>query len=336
MSRSRKNKKSKRAAGFVVFLVILSLISLAVLASCAFVSHYLGKIERTPEEVVDVVPPSNEDFETDTKPADVDEVSPEEIDWSDAIPPGDDHLINILLVGQDRRAGQGRQRADTMILCSINTETKEISFISFLRDLYVQIPGGYAPNRLNATYAFGGFDLLDGALNANFGITVDGNVEVDFSRFVQIIDALGGVSIYLTSAEAPHVVQTEYEGTYRLTGEQALSYARLRVIDDDFGRANRQRNVLSALVNKAKKLSLSEMLTLLDTILPSLTTDMTDKEIITTATKLFPLLSDVKVSSYQVPSDGTYYGAYVNGMAVLVPNIEQICIQLKEEYLPLG
>mgnify|MGYP002763110594 CR=1 FL=1 len=62
-----------------------------------------------------------------------------------------------------------------MILCSINPETGETSLISFLRDLYVQIPGGYSDNRLNATYVFGGFELLDATLAENFGVSIDGN-----------------------------------------------------------------------------------------------------------------------------------------------------------------
>ena len=87
-------------------------------------------------------------------------LAPEEVDWSEIEPFLDDDLLNILLVGQDRREGEGRQRSDSMILCSINPATKQISMISFLRDLYVQIPGGYSDNRLNAAYVFGGFPLL--------------------------------------------------------------------------------------------------------------------------------------------------------------------------------
>lgn len=336
MSKSRKNKGSKKRAALIVVLVILTLIILLMLSALAVLDHYLSKIERTPSEVVDVIPPGEEDFETDEMPPDAEELTPEEIEWKEAVPPGDDHLINILLVGQDRREGQGRQRSDSMILCSINVETKEIAMVSFLRDLYVRIPGGYAPNRLNATYAFGGFPLLDLTLSQNFGITIDGNVEVDFSQFVEVIDAVGGVDITLTSAEAPYVVKTNVAGTYHLTGEQALNYARLREIDSDFGRTSRQRNVLTAVFNKIKTLNLNDMLALLDTILPSLTTDMSNTEIITTATKLFPLLTDARLNSYHVPASNAYYSAYINGMSVLVPDIELICTQLKEEYLPLG
>ena len=94
----------------------------------------------------------------------------------------DKDIVNLLLIGQDRREGQDRQRADSMIMVTLNKKTKQISMTSFMRDLYVQIPG-YSDNRINATYAFGGMDLLDSTLNTNFGVEIAGNVEVDFGEF---------------------------------------------------------------------------------------------------------------------------------------------------------
>ena len=88
------------------------------------------------------------------------------------------HLVNILLVGQDRLEGQSRQRSDTMLLVSFNKSDNTITLTSFMRDMYVQIPG-YKPNRLNAAYAFGGMNLLKKTLDVNFGVKVDGVVEVD-------------------------------------------------------------------------------------------------------------------------------------------------------------
>lgn len=79
-----------------------------------------------------------------------------EILWAPVEPLKDEQLINLMLVGQDRRKGEGRQRSDTMILCSINPKTNQVSLISFMRDLYVQIPGGYSDNRLNAALLFWG------------------------------------------------------------------------------------------------------------------------------------------------------------------------------------
>ncbi len=111
-------------------------------------------------------------------------LNPEDVEWNgekfEAV--NNDGLVNILLIGQDRREVKSRQRSDAMILCRFNPETNKLSMISFLRDLYVQIPG-YEDNRLNAAYAYGGFELLKETLALNFGITVDGCLESDFEGF---------------------------------------------------------------------------------------------------------------------------------------------------------
>ena len=128
---------------------------------------------------------SNDLLQTEsTTSANEDVIAPEDVTWNgdmfEAI--NNDGLLNILLIGQDRRPDEGRQRSDCMILCSLNPETKELSMISFLRDLYVQIPG-HSDNRLNAAYVYGGFDLIKETFEYNFGVTVDGCLEVDFDSF---------------------------------------------------------------------------------------------------------------------------------------------------------
>lgn len=267
-------------------------------------------------------------------------IHPDDVEWDFIERLEDDHLINILLVGQDRREGEGRQRSDTMILCSINLETGETSLISFLRDLYVQIPGGYSDNRLNATYAFGGFDLLDATLTENFGVSIDGNFEVDFTGFEAIIDMVGGIDIELTSAEAAYMNKRRHPlivtGANHLDGAEALTYARARKIDSDFGRTERQRKVLLAIYDQAKNLPVGELLSLLYNALPYLTTDLTDTELLSLTYRLLPLASSISINSYTVPADDCYYNANIRGMAVLVPDLPRICQYLEEEYLPLN
>ena len=149
------------------------MVLLSVVTAFGYLQSKLDKINKV-SDTVDVIPPEQEEFEIDTgnTPQDIIELKPEEVDWSEIEPFLDDNLLNILLVDQDRRKGEGRQRSDSMILCSINPDTKQISMISFLRDLYVQIPGGYSDNRLNAAYVFGGFPLLMDTLHTNFGVTI--------------------------------------------------------------------------------------------------------------------------------------------------------------------
>lgn len=322
-----KGKKSKKGNGLIIFLVVV-----LFLAGGGFlvVNHYISKINRV-EEVVTVAP-SDEDFETEENEG-LEEVNPDEIEWGEVAPLMDDDLLNILLVGQDRRPGQGRQRSDSMILCSINVESKKIAMISFLRDLYVQIPG-YTDNRLNAAYVFGGFPLLKDSLKKNFGVTVDGCFEIDFTGFTTLIDKIGGVDVELTSAEARVVGDGAVEGPNHLDGEHALKYARIRKIDSDFQRTNRQRKVLLACYEKIKQRSMTELLGLLDYALPYLATDLTNSQIYTMATKLFSMVSKADVQTYHIPPDGTYTNLYIRGMAILYPDLNAIRDILLNEYIP--
>lgn len=265
-------------------------------------------------------------------------IDSDDVEWNFIERIEDDELINILLVGQDQREGESRQRSDTMILCSINPKSGETSLVSFLRDLYVQIPGGYSDNRLNATYVFGGFELLDATLTENFGVSIDGNFEVDFTGFEAIIDMVGGIDIELTSAEADYINKRNdtsiVAGLNHLNGAETLTYARARKIDSDFGRTERQRKVLMAVYEQTKNLPASELFDLMNNALPYLTTDLTDSEILSLAYRLLPLASSISISSHTVPASDCYYSANIRGMSVLVPDLPLIRQRL-EEYLPL-
>lgn len=293
---------------------------------------FLNKIQRADD--FSTIPADEEYFETDEY-ANGEELNPEDVTWEEQQGLGDESLINILLVGQDRRPGQGRQRSDTMILCSFNPETNALSMISFLRDLYVQIPG-YSDNRLNAAYVFGGFPLLKQSLYANFGVTVDGCAEVDFDGFRDVIDTVGGVDIELTADEAKIVGGSATAGLCHLDGEQALTYARIRYLDSDFGRTNRQRKVILSVIEKMRGKSASDLLAVVNTVLPLITTDMSNSQIMQYALKYAPALNGLKVSTHYVPAPGSYRNAMIRGMAVLVPDLAKIRTALKEEYLPLS
>ena len=199
---------------------------------------------------------------------------------------------------------------------------------SFMRDLYVRIPGFYN-QRLNVAYAVGGFDTLYETLNYNFGVEVEHGIGVNFTSFPQVIEAVGGVDIELTSREANHLNGQNYtwgltSGMNHLNGEQALAYSRIRKLDSDFSRTNRQRNVITAVIEKAKTLSWTELYSLVQTLIPMVVTDMTDEEIISTAIELAPLLTDLEIITQRVPGDSDYYNAMINGMAVLVPDTDDI------------
>lgn len=327
-----EEKKRKKIGCFATLLIILLLLAILVMGLAAYgYNNVLGKINRVDgtgptlsQEEIDAIenetdPPGEISGEYVEDDGILDDENADLIEQSD-------HIINILLIGQDRRPGEGRTRSDSMILCTIDTQEKTMVMTSFLRDLYVDIPDWngrtYQDNRLNACYAFGGMGMLDLALRNNFGVQVDHNIEVDFSGFEEIIKIFGGVQITLTKAEAKHMASFGVkEGPNFLTPEQALFYARIRYIDSDFGRTNRQRNVLNSLLNSVKTMNTDQMTQLVNKILPMLTTDMTNADITGYMMKILPILSELEITTQHIPASGTYKSCYVRGMAVLVPDL---------------
>lgn len=341
MRRTKKRNSGKRVA-LMALCTVLAIILTAMLGITVAAHSLMNKMNRvdgsqnstlSPEEMQEYL--ENEKQESDSEGPAIDD---SDVNWGDKLSNllGDsDDVINILLIGQDRRPGEERARSDSMILCTIKRDTKEIILTSFMRDLYVQIPG-YGNNRINASYAWGGMELLNQTLEENFGIYVDGNIEVDFEQFANIVDLLGGVPMELRSDEAEYINTDTHSsltsGMQVLTGQQALSYARIRSLDADadFSRTNRQRKVLNALFDQVKDSGLVTLLGLLDDVLPMVTTDMGNTQILGYATKVFPMFSGATISSQRVPVDGAYYGAMIDGMSVLVADMDQTRQVLQE------
>ncbi len=310
---------------------ILAVVLILVIVATAYMEKMLNLMNRNPDDSTMSSSEYQEFIDNQTETADPNftgpTMDPEDVQWdvNTEEVTDDEHIINIMLIGQDRRPGQGRQRSDVMLLCTVNTATKELTMTSFLRDLYVQIPG-YEDNRMNATYAFGGMKLLSKCMETNFGIHVDGNLEVDFDRFTGVIDLVGGVDMYLTNSEANHLIAHGFSaksGMNHLDGKAALTYARNRSVGNgDFSRTERQRKVVSAVLEKCKGMSVGQLKELAEKMLPMITTDLTNKQILDYMGKLLPMLGQLKVTSQRVPADGTYQYASIRGMSVLVPDLE--------------
>ena len=343
---TKKRRRRRRHRGLPLWAVttIATLVSLLVfmIAATITVTVVLNKISR-PEVQQDYY--TEEDLrELELQEAIVNaEKNPEEIiypeldtstvQWTEIEEEiGQAHeLVNILLIGQDARPGETRARSDAMILVTFNKTANTITLTSFMRDLYVQIPG-YQDNRINAAYAYGGMELLDETLRQNFGVEVDANVEVDFDGFTDIIDILGGVTVELSNSEANALGL--YPGENTLGGKSALTYAQLRSIDSDFNRTERQRKVITALFNALKNAGFSEITGLVNTIFPLVTTDMSNTEILSYASDLFPMLSTASISSVRIPADGAYTQNSIQGMAVIVADMEANRELLKETLEP--
>ena len=326
MEKEKKKVSIKRVL-LSIACVILTLVLVVLVAAAIFMDRILGSINRAPEvqatlsssEIEELIQQDVTLGEDVTGPVfDAEEITmPTEVVEIEA----SDNIINFLLLGQDRRGGTRNGLTDVMMLCTINKETKTLTMTSFLRDLYVQIPGNYRNDKMNMAYPIGGFTMIDATLEANFGVKVDGNVEVDFRQFAKIIDLLGGVDIELNGAEAlymyEHFGYNVGKGVKHLNGEKALAYARIRYIDSDFNRTNRQRKVVTAIINQFKNASLTQLTDTLTAVLGMVTTDMTDAEIMKYALELAPLLKDLTIVSQHIPAEGTFTMGHVRDQNIV-------------------
>lgn len=326
----QRTPNGKTRTGLKVLIVVLSLILLFILVLAVGLSYVLGQVGEI--KPVEAIPPEQQQFETDptiegesTAP----HVSAEDVEWDEVEKLYNQDIINVLLIGQDRREGEVRARSDSMILVSVNTVKNTIQMTSFMRDLYVQIPGGYADNRINAAYSMGGAELLDATLEKNFGIQVDGNIEVDFNQFEAIVDILGGVDVEMNSEESGYMnryfsqLGTTSEGMNHLGGEQALHFARMRrVTGSDFGRTERQRRLLSSIAGSLKSIGLNEVKRLIDEVLPYVTTDLSNAKLLDIASRCAQIVAKgSEIATGRVPADDAYYDATIRGMMVLVPDL---------------
>lgn len=235
-----------------------------------------------------------------------------------------ERIFRVILIGVDSRENNVKGRSDTMILFDINPDTKKIVMTSFLRDIYVSIPG-YGENRLNAAYAFGGAKLLTKTIYGSFGIEVDKYVTINFDIVRDVVDALGGVEVKLTQEEVDYLnssmsskdrLPTNKGGKVTLNGNQALTYARIRKLDSDFGRTNRQRNVVTACIEKVKKMRISQINDMLEEFLPRVTTNLTEKDVLTLLLMAVKR-KDYSIESMAIPVTGTWQYATIQGKAVI-------------------
>lgn len=337
-------KKKKIKKGIMIALIVLCvLICIAVVACIIQIEQLLGLINRADDEILETMSDAQyqEMMEAmrETVPEDYtgEVISAEDIQWDEEAEDLEqsDDIINILLIGQDRRSHEGRSRSDTIILVTVNKPAGTLTLTSFMRDMYVPIPGR-DDNRINVPYAVGGMNLLDATLKRNFGVNVDANVVVDFYGFIDMVDLMGGIEIELTEKEADYMnrnfswdvddgLDDEWNltaGVQQLNGSQALSYARMRKVgNSDYERTERQRRVIAKLIEKAKSLSVAELNLMMQHALPLITTDMDDAQILSYAMDLFPRLKDLEVQTLRIPVDGGYKPEMIDGMSVLVPDL---------------
>lgn len=339
--------KKKKSVGKIIGIVIGCIVAaLAVFAlSCYLILiHYINKrnyvptnenftiLDETPSFLEDVLNPSSTQSATDSDKEEIESYKNNLESQAGTTADSDEEVVsdvyNILLVGSDVRPDEEVGRSDTMILVSINKETKRIVATSFLRDTYVKIPIKNEFHKLNAAYAYGGIELLFETLQYNYGITVDKYVAVDFLSFIDAIDILGGLDVqvyedelywfnqYIHASnllvEPPEREDSDYvdhaDGSYQhLNGKQALAYARFRYVGNgDFTRTDRQRRVVQEIFNKVKTMDVGTIIKLLDEIIPQITTNLDTNECLELIA-MIPDISKYEVVSWHIPDEDFKY-----------------------------
>lgn len=167
------------------------------------------------------------------------------------VPGLDEDWLNILLLGTDTGSyALNYGRTDTMIILSVNRVSGKMRLSSLVRDMYVNIPPHNLSNRINAANAFGGPLLAVKTVNETFGLNIRHYVSINFNGFINVINKLGGVELLLSRSEAQIVGAVYSEEPVMLNGEQALNYVRIRELDNNFGRNERQRKLLTSMFSK--------------------------------------------------------------------------------------
>lgn len=342
--KSPKNTKDNKLLGIIshfkrkplwyrVFMITSAVIIVLLLAMIAYAYRLMSLVNYDNGENFVNNPSSTEYFETVENPEELTNLPVASIDTPEHKGDGRSEagVYNILLLGLDRDSGN---LSDSMIVVTIDTNTKALKLTSFMRDMLVTIPG-YSNNKLNTVYRTGGIELLKEVFAKHFDLCLDGYVAVNFSSLTQVIDKLGGVSVYMTEAEAEFLNTSNYiadpqyrnlqvyTGAHWLNGAQATGYARIRFVNkgseaDDYARTSRQRQILTAIYDQFKNQSLTELLSLMETVLPLVTTDFTVLEMTDIATRSVAAgVLSCEMEQFRIPVNNSFQESYYNQMSVL-------------------
>lgn len=333
MSRGRfeqKREKPRRGKIILIILaVLLVVIAAAVIAGVIYYNSMLDKINHVEVPKIqyttaptETVAPTEESTEAETEPTETVHI------------PSSADYINFLVVGQAARFGDEEHMADTMMIFTVNTYEKTVTQTSILRDTLIGGSGPYKDHnnkehrwgniKINTVYHLGhlwdgtagSMAVINQTLYDNFGVEIDHNIEISFDAFTEIINALGGIHIELTEAEAKYLndddLWVRYEvkpGKQHLDGMAALCYARMRKAegdsDSDIVRTARQRKFVEAIMNKVQRMNLKRLQKIANNVLPMITTSMTNEEITDMLLTFLPMIKDLEiVNGGECPANG--------------------------------
>jgi LCP family protein required for cell wall assembly len=238
--------------------------------------------------------------------------------------------VNIVLLGVDNRDNDEHPRSDSIVVVSIDPETKKAKVMSVMRDLWYKIPDGYGYEKINAAHALGGPDLTIKTLKDLLQIPIHYYAKTDFQGFIGIVDAVGGVEI---DVEKPlhYADDGVYDihldpGRQLLDGKKALMYVRFRYDAlADFARTERQRKFMVALADKmATPATLVKLPKILNAIEPYLETNIKSGDMLKLA-RLALEVDSSNIETLQVPPPDTFKSGWAGGgQSVLLPNVYEL------------
>lgn len=228
----------------------------------------------------------------------------------------DQDVVNILLIGADKRADETEGgRSDSTMIATIDLKNGKLKLTSLMRDIYLDVPG-YGYHKFNAAYSYGGVQLTYATIAENFGIKLDGFVEVDMAAFRKVVGLLGGVPMDITEAEA-YFLQTAYAtskhgeknvtaGHNLLTPYQALAYCRIRQdVSGEYGRTDRQRKILMSIFNEVKNQDIMTITNICMKALQYVKTDLTEEQIRSLMTSVIAM-GTTEIEQLRIPIEGSF------------------------------
>ena len=333
-SKKRTNKK-------VTVLIVLLIILAVLVAAAAFLLTRSKPEPETPLDFNREVGDENEETaaaDTPTVDEDAANSALDQLDGeSSSQPTRDEGWSHYLLLGMDGETDSyTAKRSDAMIVLSVNQDEGRVVLSSVPRDTLVYIDGKNGFDKLTHAYAYGGADLTVQTFEQNFDIDIENYFTVNFAAMEEIVDLVGGVTITMTDAEAKHM--GEYYaawglsgGTQVLNGKEALAYCRIRKIDSDYKRNDRQFAVLMAIYDEVKDLSVGQYTELISTVYNHMYTDMTLAGAISLVGDLLSVTENGTIENVKLVDSEHSSAASLDGRSVvLVDNLEQTAIRWRE------
>gem|GEM_PF-546770 len=341
-----RNLSRGKKIALAVVLAVLLLIIILFSSACSYLNRLLDGFDYAADDEPNIISFSDSPIEDEegllegVSYTDVDEsallesINEVTVDENDLF--YQEGTTNILLLGTDNRVVGGHARSDAIILLSVNRNTKQIIMTSFLRDTAVAFNGASYTDKLTHGYAYGKGPLMVKTIESHFGVKIDYYMAIDFFAFMDVVDYLGGINLDISESERDvmnryvrHInrllnlpedsgIMTQHGKNIKVTGKQALGYARNRYStgEGDFGRTNRQRIILTKIIEKLKA-DPTKALGLLEEIAPRVKTDYTKDELMDEVMNILDYVSYDIVTS-RVPADDTWhYGSYAGRSLVI-------------------